>query len=41
MEAMVFPFIFFCAWIVSRLGDIRDELERIRRLLEKAEEGET
>lgn len=41
MEAMVFPFIVFSAWAISRLGDIRDELGRIRRILEKqAEEGE-
>ena len=41
MDAIIFVIIIFGVWIVSRLGGIRDELVRIRFLLEDVEEGET
>lgn len=40
MEGLIILITVFGVWIVSRLGDIREELGRIRRLLVKAEEGE-
>lgn len=40
MEPFVVLIFVFVFWANCRLGDIRDELGRIRRLLEEMKEGE-
>ena len=40
MEPFIVLICCFVIWANGRLGDIRDELGRIRRLLEEKKEGE-